>query len=300
MVVSASDIRDCDRLRTALAEIAIQNPAVGVKNLSQDGFFTLEGRAKADLQLICDRLRDVYGLAVDVGLLDVVLLETVRKRAEGEGKYIRQTGGKGNYGHCKLRIEPSGPDEGYAFISGLESGAIPIEYIDAIEHGVLSAMEQGVLAGFPVVDVRITLHDGSYHEADSNEMAFKLAGAMAFKEAAKKASPVLLEPMMALETDMPEELAATFQDRVRLNRGRVGDIRTANGFSQIRAIVPLAELLASSSVELSELPMEFAGYEPVSNHGPSDEDESGVTANKPNGPKPARRSEIARPEQDDD
>jgi elongation factor G len=155
-------------------------------------------------------------------------------------------------------------------------------------------MELGILEGFPVVDVKVTLYDGSYHEADSNEMAFKFAGATAFKEAAKKASPVLLEPMMAVEIEVPEELTAAIRSEIQTHRGRVENKLAANGFSEIKAVVPLSELLASSSIGLTEFPMEFAGYEAVRDNGSSDENGLGVTANKPNDPRPGSRSAMAQ------
>ena len=175
------------------------------------------------------------------------MLETIRKQAEAEGKYIRQTGGSGNYGHCKLRIEPDEPGKGYEFINDIKGGSIPSEYIESIDQGIQAAMRQGVLAGFPVVDVRVTLYDGSYHETDSNPMAFTFAGSIAFKEAAKNASPVLLEPVMAIEIDVPEELMAETRQEVYTHRGRIESNVTADGFSEIEAVVPLSELLASAS-----------------------------------------------------
>jgi elongation factor G len=164
------------------------------------------------------------------------LLETVRKQAEAEGKYIRQTGGSGNYWHCKLRIEPGELGKGYEFINDIRVGKVPSEYIESIEQGIQAAMRQGVLGGFSIVDVKVTLYDGSYHETDSNPVAFTFAGSIAFKEAAKKASPVLLEPMMAIEVEVPEELVDLTRHEVYTHRGRIESNVAANGFNEIKAV----------------------------------------------------------------
>jgi elongation factor G len=299
LVVSPLNSADNTRLQAAVVEIAGQNTSVSVNAQSQEGHYSLEAMTESALDSICDRLRDEYHLLIDVSPPAVILLETVRKQAEAEGKYIRQTGGWGNYGHCKLRIEPAEPGKGYQFIDDISAGAVPSKYIDSIDQGIRAAMKQGVLAGFPVVDVKVMLYDGSYHETDSNPMAFTFAGSIAFKEAAKKASPVILEPMMSIEMEVPEELVAATRHEVNTHRGRIESSVTASGFSQIKAVVPLSELLVSSS-GIAVCPMEFAGYEAVRESGSSDENGSGVPANKPNGPRPRRRSEMARPAPEDD
>jgi len=300
LVVSAADAVDDQRLQMALAEIARQkHPSVIINTHPKDGTYDLEGTTESELDSICDLLRDEHHLAISVGPPTAILLETVRKPAEAEGKYIRQTGGSGNYGHCKLRIEPDEPGKGYQFINDTKAGSVPSEYIDSIDQGIQDAMRQGVLAGFPMVDVKVTLYDGSFHETDSNPMAFTFAGSIAFKEAAKKASPVLLEPMMAIEIEVLQELAPATRREVHAHRGRIESNVTADGFSAIKAVVPLSELLVSSS-RFAVCPMEFAGYEAVRDNGSSDENGLGVTANKPNGPRPNRRSEMARPDPEDD
>lgn len=299
LVISAMNGADNTHLQAALVRIASENTSVTFNAQPQEGLYSLKGRTESDLDSICDRLRDEYHLAINVGPPTVVLLETVRKQAEAEGKYIRQTGGSGNYGHCKLRIEPNEQGKGYEFINDLSGGSVPSEFIRSIDQGIQAAMRQGVLAGFPVVDVRVTLYDGSYHETDSNAAAFTFAGSIAFKEAAKKANPVLLEPMMAIEIEVPEELSAATRSEIYAHRGRVESNLTENGLSEIRAVVPLSELLVSDS-GIAVGPMEFVGYEAVQDNGFSDENGSGVTANKPNGPKPGRRSKMARPDPEDD
>jgi elongation factor G len=183
----------------------------------------------------------------EIGELRINYRETIRTSAEAEGKYIRQTGGSGNYGHCKICVEPNEPGKGYQFINHIKGAAFSKEYIEPVDQGIRGAMEQGILAGFPVVDVKATLYDGSYHEADSNEMAFKIAGSIAFKEAARKASPVLLEPVMAMEITVPEEFIGTVIGDINSRRGRIEGMEHTAGSQMIRAIVPLAEVLTSSA-----------------------------------------------------
>ena len=298
LLVSAVDAADDQRLQRALIQIAGEDhPRASVNTQPKDGQYSLEGRSESDLDLICDRLQDNYGIAVNVGPPQAILLETIRKRAEGEGKYIRQTGGSGNYGHCKLRIEPVDPGTGYEFVNDIRGGAIPSEYIEPIDEGIQSAMRSGILGGFPVVDVRVTLSDGSYHEGDSNEMAFKFAGSIAFKEAAKKAGPLILEPMMAVEINMPDHQTAIaiMEQEISQHRGRI-EFESLSGklLRKVRAMVPLSELLASTFSGLYESPMTFAGWEPVRDYGSADDGGSGVTANKPKYPRPGSRSEMAQ------
>lgn len=295
LTVRAGDSADDKPLQTALDEIVSRDPSISITQ-SEDGPFTLKGTSESHLESICDHLRHECHLAIDVSPLRAILIEAIRKQAEGEGRYIRQSGGLGNYGHCKIRIEPNEPGKGYEFINDIKGSVIPKEYIKPIDQGIQDAMKLGILAGFPVVDVKVTLFEGSSHEVDSNEMAFKFAGSIAFKEAARKASPVLLEPMMAVEFEVPEELTAAIRSEILAHRGRIVRNLAGKGLSETKAIVPLSELLGSVSRGLAEFPMEFAGYEPVSDHGSSDDDVSGVTANKPNSPRPGRRSEMAQDE----
>jgi elongation factor G len=300
LTVSASDSTDDKRLQTALVEIAAQDPTLRVGAQQMGIAHSVEGTSASHLESICNRLRVEYHLAINVSPTEAVLVETIRKQAEAEGKYIRQTGGSGNYGHCKLRIEPGELGEGYEFINAIKGGKIPSDYIESIDQGIEAAMRQGVLAGFPVVDVRVTLYDGSYHDTDSNPIAFSFAASIAFKEAAKRASPVLLEPMMALEIEVPEELVGLARHEVYTHRGRIESNVAANGFSEIKAVVPLSEILASASGVFDEAPKEFAGYEPARDDRSPDENGSGVTANRPGGPRPRRRSEVAQPEPEDE
>ena len=299
LTLSAVDVADDERLRAALAQIGGETLGVTIK-ADPESAYTISADGQLCLESICDRLRSEYHCAINVSQIKAVLLETIRIQTEAEGKYIRQTGGGGNYGHCKLRIEPNEPGKGYEFVNDLKGDVVPIEYVKPIDQGVQGALELGILAGFPIVDVKVTLCDGSHHEVDSNAMAFKFAGSIAFKEAARKARPVLLEPVMAIEIDVPEERGAAIRREVHGHRGRIERQRIVDGFSEIAAIVPLSELLDLASTGLAQFPMEFAGYEAVSDHGPSTDNGIGVTANKPNYPGPRRRSNTAPIEHEDD
>jgi elongation factor G len=299
LVVSAADGADAKLLEKALSEIASQDTGVNINTQAREGLFSLEGRAESELHSICAQLRDDYRLAINIVKLTAILLETVRRRAEAEGKYIRQTMGSGNYGHCMLRIEPNA-GKGYEFISGIKGGVVPQEYIKPIEQGVRDAMELGILAGFPMVDVRVTLLDGSYHDADSNEMAFRFAASIAFREAAKKANPVVLEPMMAVQIHAPDfpTAIAIMEREIFQHRGRIDRASSADGYRDILAIVPLSELLVSEFSPLSKSPMTFAGYEAVRGDDRSDENGPGVTANKPDYPLRGRGFATAQPDVD--
>jgi elongation factor G len=230
----------------------------------------------------------------------VIYLETIRKTAEAEGKYIRQAGGSSNYGHCKLRIEPNEAGNGYEFISTIKSDSVPKEYITPIDQGVQGAMKLGIVAGYPLVDIKVTLFDGSYREVDSNEMAFKCAGAIALKEAARKASPVVLEPVMAVEVAVPEQLMGVIIGDINSRRGRIEGMENEADSQVIKAMVPLAEMLGyENDIRLLTRgqacqSMHFARYEPTRHRGGNDGDGAGVTANKPGGPKAGRGFTAAR------
>ena len=295
LTVNSPDGDAAEHLQRALSELTHFDPTVRVSNPSA-GHFVLAGRRVAQLQVICDRIRDELHLAIQVSAAKAVLLETIRRTAEAEGKYIRQSGGRGNYGHCWLLIEPRQPSEGYQFTSEIRGGEVPNEYIRPIEEGVLGAMESGILAGYPIVDVKVTLSGGSYHEADSNELAFRFAGSIAFKEAAKKAFPVLLEPVMTVEVTVPEEQTGTAIVDINSRRGRIGGMELLAGSQLIKAIVPLSELLGSRSGGLAEFPMEFAGYEEVHHRGGFDGTVPGVPAILPKVPNQGRGSIAARHE----
>jgi elongation factor G len=226
--------------------------------------YVARGTDELDLEEICTAICRDQGEAFD-GHPEVILLETIRIAAYGEGKYIRQTGGSGNYGHCKVRVAPAEAGSGYEFLNELKDGTIPQQFIEPIDSGIREAIGCGILAGRPVVDVTVTLYDGSYHVTDSNAMAFQIAGAMAFKEAAKKASPVLLEPVMAVAAVVPETLLDSTLKDVIARGGRIEAIKPQElGMTSIKGVVPLRELLRTSPFGRPGYSMRFARYEVVS------------------------------------
>ncbi len=200
----------------ALGRLAQEDPTFKVHTDPDSGQTIISGMGELHLEIIVDRMMREYKVEANVGKPQVAYRETIRKHAEAEGKYIRQTGGRGQYGHAKIKLDPQPPGTGYEFVNEIIGGSVPKEFIKPIDQGMQEAMEGGVLAGYPMVDVKATLYDGSYHDVDSNEMAFKIAGSMAFKEAARKASPVLLEPVMAVEVVTPGRLCRCDHGRSEL------------------------------------------------------------------------------------
>ncbi|MBM4201070.1 MAG: elongation factor G, partial [Gammaproteobacteria bacterium] len=196
---------DQEKMGIALGKLAQEDPSFRVRTDEESGQTIISGMGELHLEIIVDRMKREFGVAANVGAPQVAYRETIRKTLEQEGKYIRQTGGRGQYGHVWLRLEPKEPGEGYEFVNGIVGGVVPREYVPAVDKGVQEQMQNGILAGFPVVDVKVTIFDGSYHDVDSSEMAFKIAGSMCFKEGARKASPVLLEPVMKVEVVTPED-----------------------------------------------------------------------------------------------
>jgi elongation factor G len=258
---------DQEKMGVALSRLADEDPTFKVRTDEESGQTIISGMGELHLEILVDRMKREHKVEANVGEPKVAFRETLRKKAEAEGKYIRQTGGSGNYGHCKLRVEPNTPGAGYEFINEIKSGAIPKEYIKPIDQGVQGAIELGILAGYPMVDVKVTLYDGSYHEVDSNEMAFKFAGSIAFKEAARKASPVLLEPVMAVEVTVPEEHMGVIIGDINSRRGRIEGMEHIGGSQVIKAIVPLKEMfgyvneIRSSTQGRASYSMQFARYE---------------------------------------
>jgi len=258
---------DQEKMGIALSRLADEDPTFKVRTDEDSGQTIISGMGELHLEILVDRMKREHRVEANVGEPKVAFRETIRKAAEAEGKYIRQTGGSGNYGHCKLRIEPNEAGKGYEFINDIKGGVVPKEYIKPIDQGIQGAMELGILAGFPVVDVKVSLIDGSYHEVDSNEMAFKFAGSIAFKEAARKASPILLEPVMAVEVTVPEEFMGVIIGDINSRRGRIEGMEHAAGSQVIKAIVPLKEMLGyvndirSSTQGRASYSMQFARYE---------------------------------------
>jgi len=258
---------DQEKMGIALSRLADEDPTFKVRTDEESGQTIISGMGELHLEILVDRMKREHKVEANVGEPKVAFRETIRKSAEAEGKYIRQTGGSGNYGHCKLRIEPNEPGAGYEFINAIKSGAVPKEYIKPIDQGVQGAIELGILAGYPLVDIKVTLYDGSYHDVDSNEMAFKFAGSIAFKEAARKASPVLLEPVMAVEVTVPQEYMGVIIGDINSRRGRIEGMEHVAGSQVIKAIVPLKEMfgyvneIRSSTQGRASYSMQFARYE---------------------------------------
>jgi elongation factor G len=258
---------DQEKMGMALNRLAQEDPTFKVHTDPDSGQTIISGMGELHLEIIVDRMMREYKVEANVGKPQVAYRETIRKKSEAEGKYIRQTGGKGQYGHAKIRLEPQEPGTGYEFVNDTTGGSVPKEFIKPIDQGIREAMEGGILAGYEMVDVKAILYDGSYHDVDSNEMAFKIAGSMAFKEAARKASPVLLEPVMAVEVVTPEDYAGTIMGDLSSRRGRIEGMEHRAGSQVIKAIVPLAEMfgyathMRSSTQGRAEYSMHFARYE---------------------------------------
>jgi elongation factor G len=258
---------DQDKLGAALGKLAQEDPTFRVHTDPDTGQTLLSGMGELHLEIIVDRLMREFNVGAHVGQPQVAYRETIRQAAEAEGKYIRQTGGRGQYGHVQLSIEPLAPGTGFEFVNKIYGGAIPKEYIPPVEAGIREAMQGGVLAGFEMVDIRATLLDGSYHEVDSSEMAFKIAGSIGFKEAARRGKPVLLEPVMSVEVVVPEEYMGDVIGDLNGRRGRIESLEARSGSQIIRAIVPLAEMfgyattLRSRTQGRATYTMHFGRYE---------------------------------------
>ena len=258
---------DQEKMSIALGKLAQEDPTFKVNTDPDSGQTIISGMGELHLEIIVDRMMREFNVQANVGKPQVAYRETIRKKSGAEGKYIRQTGGSGQYGHVKLRLEPNEPGKGFEFINEIVGGVIPKEFIKPVEQGIKEAMEGGVLAGYEMVDVKAELYDGSYHEVDSNEMAFKIAGSMAFKEAARKASPVLLEPVMSVEVVVPEEYMGTIIGDMSSRRGRIEGLEHRAGSQVIKAMVPLAEMfgyattMRSNTQGRAAFSMHFSRYE---------------------------------------
>jgi elongation factor G len=251
--------QDQEKLSLGLQRLASEDPSFKVSTDTETGQTIISGMGELHLEIIVDRLRREFGVDANVGRPQVAYRETIRKAAEGVGKFVRQTGGRGQYGHAEVRIEPLGAGTGFEFVNAIVGGVIPREYIKPVGEGIKEAMEGGVLAGYEVVDVKATLHYGSYHEVDSSEMAFKIAGSMAFKDAAKKADAVLLEPIMKVEIVSPEEYMGSITGDINSRRGRIERIDSRPGTQVITSMVPLSEMFGYST-ELRSMTQGRATY----------------------------------------
>jgi len=269
MAVEAKSKADQEKMDQGLYKLSMEDPSFRRTTDPETEQTLISGMGELHLEIIVDRLLREFGVPVRVGKPMVAYRETVSQRARAEGKFIRQSGGKGQYGHVLLEIEPLRPGEKFQFVDAIKGGTIPREYIPAVEKGVREAMEGGVLAGYPLVDVKVTLLDGSYHEVDSSEMAFKIAGSLGFKEGARKAQPVLLEPIMAVEVIVPEDFIGEVSGDLASRRGKIQNLEARSGVRAMEARVPLAAMfgyatqLRSNTQGRATFTMQFSHYERV-------------------------------------
>jgi len=260
---------DQEKMGVALAKLAYEDPSFRVHTDEESGQTIISGMGELHLEIIVDRMRREFHVEANVGAPQVAYRETIRRQIEHEGKFVRQSGGRGQYGHVFLRLEPQPSGVGYEFVNEIVGGVVPKEYIPAVDKGVQEQMKNGVIGGFPVVDVKVTLYDGSYHDVDSSEMAFKIAGSMCFKDAAKLADPVLLEPVMKVEVVTPEEYMGDIMGDLSSRRGLVQGMEDSPAGKLIRAEVPLAEMfgyatdMRSATQGRATYSMEFVKYNEV-------------------------------------
>lgn len=287
------------KLLEVLGKLVNEDPALSINLESSDRQIVISGMGESHLQIVCDSVLREHGIELEIGEPKVIYLETIRISAEGEGKYIRQTGGRCDYAHVKLRLEPGETGSDYKFVNETKEDVVPLKFLNAIDLGIREAMKGGILAGCEMVDLRAVLRDGSYHEADSNEMAFKIAAAVAFQEAAANANPVLLEPLMLVSVATPEEFMGVVIGDLNRRRGRVETIKGATSSVVIEALAPLAEMLGHSA-ELRAITQgqataasRFASYDVAPRRSEPGEDDTGVTANKPRFPTPRSGSAAA-------
>jgi elongation factor G len=260
---------DQDKMGTALGKLAQEDPSFRVHTDEESGQTIISGMGELHLEIIVDRMRREFGVDANVGAPEVSYRETIRTQVKQEGKFVRQTGGRGQYGHVYLRIEPREAGAGYEFVNEVVGGTVPKEYIPAVDKGIREAMANGVIAGFPVVDVRVALYDGSYHDVDSSEMAFKIAGSMGFREGIAKARPVLLEPIMKVEVVTPEDFMGDVMGDLNSRRGMIHGMEDVPSGKIVRAEVPLAQMfgystdLRSATQGRATYSMEFGRYAEV-------------------------------------
>ncbi|WP_104728426.1 elongation factor G [Helicobacter felis] len=238
---------DQEKMGVALGKLAEEDPSFRVMTQEETGQTLIGGMGELHLEIIVDRLKREFKVEAEVGQPQVAFRETIRSEVQKEHKYAKQSGGRGQYGHVFIKLEPKEPGSGYEFVNQISGGVIPKEYIPAVDKGIQEAMQSGVLAGYPVVDFKVTLYDGSYHEVDSSEMAFKIAGSMAFKEACRAANPVLLEPMMKVEVEVPEEYMGDVIGDLNRRRGQINAMEDRLGLKIVNAFVPLVEMFGYST-----------------------------------------------------
>jgi elongation factor G len=257
---------DQEKMGIAMGKLAEEDPTFKVKSDPETGQTIISGMGELHLEIIVDRMLREFKVEANVGKPQVSYKETIRSSAEVEGKFIRQTGGRGQYGHVYLKLEPLEAGKGFEFVNKIVGGAIPREYIPAVENGVKEALNTGPLAGYPAIDVRVTLFDGSYHDVDSSEIAFKIAGSMAFKDGFMKSKPVLLEPLMKVEVVVPEQYMGDVIGDLNSRRGRIEGMEAQSGIQTIKSKVPLANMFGYSTAVRSltqgrgTYTMEFCEY----------------------------------------
>jgi len=267
VAVEPKTVSDQEKMGVALGKLAREDPSFRVRTDEESGQTIISGMGELHLDIIVDRMKREFGVAANIGKPQVAFRETIRKTVEQEGKFIRQSGGRGMYGHVWLKLEPLPGGSGYEFENAIVGGVVPREYISAVDKGVQEQLENGVIAGFPLVDIKVTLFDGSYHDVDSNEMAFKLAGSMALREGVQHAAPVLLEPIMKVEVVTPEDYMGDVMGDLNRRRGVVSGMEDAISGKIIRASVPLAEMfgystdMRSATQGRATYSMEFEKYE---------------------------------------
>jgi len=260
---------DRDKLDAGLRALMAEDPTLEVRADSRTGQVIVAGMGELHLEIIVDRLKREFSVEASVGKPQVAYKETLTRAADGEMKYAKQTGGRGQYGHVKIHLYPGEPGSGYVFENETKGGSIPKEYIKPVDEGIKEALTRGVLAGYPIDDVRIELYDGSFHEVDSSEMAFKIAGSMAFQDAAKKAKPVLLEPIMRVEVVVPKDYMGDVMGNLASRRGQIQSQEDRGGTQIIQSRVPLSEMfgyatdLRSRTQGRATYSMHFDRYEPA-------------------------------------
>jgi elongation factor G len=260
---------DLEKLGTSLQKLTLEDPSFKVKTDQETGQTILSGMGELHLEIIVDRLLREFHVEANVGEPQVAYRETISKPIKSEGRFVRQSGGRGQYGHVWLTLEPQPSGKGFEFVNRIVGGAIPREYIPAVQKGVVEAMEKGVLAGYPMVDIKVTLIDGSYHEVDSSEMAFKIAGSLGFKEGARQAGPILLEPLMSVEIITPEEFTGQVVGDLTSRRGKTTKVEYREGTNVIVGGAPLANMfgyatdLRSLTQGRATFTLQFSHYSPV-------------------------------------
>jgi elongation factor G len=263
---------DQEKMAIALQKLAEEDPSFRVATDEESGQTIISGMGELHLDILVDRMKREFKVECNVGQPQVAYRESIKKQVEQEYKYAKQSGGRGQYGHVFIRLIPQEPGKEYEFVDQIKGGAIPREYIPAVDKGIQEAALGGVLAGYPVENFKVELYDGSYHDVDSSEMAFKLAGSMAFKEAVKKANPVILEPMMKVEVEVPEEYMGDVIGDLNRRRGQINSMEDRHGLKVINSFVPLSEMfgystdLRSSTQGRGTYAMEFDHYEEVPNN----------------------------------